>query len=58
LYRRAAAAWSILATRWAGSGDARLRGVSKKADLLSRQAHRMVAHLRVGALALLDLATR
>lgn len=56
-YRRAVA-WSIVATRWAGSRDVRLRGVSKQADLLSQQAHRMVAHLRVGALELLDLTTR
>ena len=54
-YRRATA-WSWLATRWASSGDARLRGASKRADVMSQHAHRMVAHLRGGAMELLDLA--
>ena len=56
-YRRATE-WSALATRWADSRDARLRRKSQQADLLSRQAHRLVTHLRVGALELLDYATR
>ena len=56
-YRRATA-WAWLATQWSSSGDVRLRGASKRADVLSQQAHRMVAHLRKGALELLDHAVR
>jgi hypothetical protein len=50
--------WSAVATRLADSGDARLRTKSQRAELLARQAHRLVTHLRVGALELLDYATR
>ena len=56
-YRRATA-WSTIATRWGTSSDPRLRALSGRADAMSRQAHRLVAHLRIGALELLDLATR
>lgn len=56
-YRRATA-WSMIATRWGASGDPRLRAMSARADAMSRQAHRLVTHLRIGALELLDLATR
>ena len=56
-YRRAVA-WSILATRWSNSREPHLRRLSRRADALSQHAHRLVAHLRVGALELLDLATR
>jgi hypothetical protein len=56
-YRRATA-WSMIATRWGSSSDPRLRALSARADAMSRQAHRLVTHLRMGALELLDLATR
>ena len=55
---RTATAWSWLATRWASSGDARLLEMSKQADVMSQHAHRMVAHLRAGAMELLDRAVR
>jgi len=48
----------MIATRWGASGDPRLRAMSGRADAMSRQAHRLVTHLRIGALELLDLATR
>ena len=56
-YRRATA-WSMIANRWGSSSDPRLRALSGRADAMSRQAHRLVTHLRIGALELLDLATR
>ena len=55
---RKATAWSWLATRWASSGNARLQGASRRADVTSQHAHRMVAHLRAAALELLDRAAR
>jgi len=49
---------SVVATRWASSGNARLQLASRRADATSQHAHRMVAHLRAAALELLDRAAR
>jgi hypothetical protein len=57
-WHRRAVAWAWLATQWSSSRDTRLRGASRRAGALSQQAHGMVAHLRAGALELLNLAVR
>jgi hypothetical protein len=54
---RRGALWAEHATRWAATGEERLRAASRRASMLSDCAREMAAQLRMGALELLDVAS-